>query len=93
MILSCLCPGSQHPSTLWKLWGGRSCSGQHLLLHVAPTRTISSLAGRGEEGKLLAWAWSSQSHVAGEGVTSQGTPGVRDLIQPFPFPYFCLQLG
>lgn len=57
---------------------------------MAPSRPISSLSGCREEGKLLAWAWNRQSHVAGQEVTSHGTAGVRgDLIHPFPFPYFC----
>lgn len=37
-----------------------------MLLHVAPTRPISSLSGCREEGKLLAWAQNRQSHVAQE---------------------------
>lgn len=79
------------PSSLWKRWEGRRCSEQHVLLHVAPTRPISSLAGCREQGKLLAWAWNRQSQVAQEVVTSHGTPGVGgDLIHPFPFTYFCL---
>lgn len=57
--------GRDVPAALGAL-EGRCCSEQHVLLHVAPTRPISSLSGCREEGKLLAWAQNRQSHVAQE---------------------------